>query len=71
MTDEQVAEALHTYQCNASHIDQCDWDYYSWENPGYEHKYRLSQAKRLIKEHGRNRVLDMIDCHKQLTWELK
>ena len=43
-----IATALHTIQCCHNHIDQCDWQYGSWENHSYAHTEYLKKAQRLI-----------------------
>lgn len=30
--DQRIATIMHSVMCRSNHIDQCDWDYDSWEN---------------------------------------
>lgn len=52
MTEKEIriAEILHNKFCNQSHIDQCGWDYESWNNPGYARMRFIEDARFLIKE---------------------
>jgi hypothetical protein len=45
---QAIATALHTIQCHYNHIDQCDWEYGSWNKPTFAHTEYLKKAQRLI-----------------------
>lgn len=40
-----LAEKLHAATCRQNHIDMCDWEYGSWEQPGYAQKRYLTRAR--------------------------
>lgn len=58
--DERVADAIHMTTCHASHIDQCGYEYESWNNPGTSRKRYQKQAMKLLEvvdEHNAIKVL--------------
>lgn len=45
----RLAEELHKSQCSSNHIDQCDWDYGSWDSPGNAHQRYYNKAQELLQ----------------------
>lgn len=56
LTDPQrLAEELHARQCHHNHIDQCDWDYGSWNvNP-----LRPARSKYMKKAENMLKLVDI------------
>lgn len=66
-----IASRLHALKCKWNHIDQCGWEYNTWDNPGYERKEYYKKAKKLVDKYGANKVLEMLEEHKILSDILK
>lgn len=44
----EIAEAIHSSKCRLNHIDQCSWDYETWDITCSTRQYYLTQADTLI-----------------------
>ena len=68
---QKIADYIHELKCPWSHVDQCGWEYNSWDNPGYERKKYYERAKKLVNLYGADKVIRMIKEHKSLSDILK
>lgn len=52
MTNEnqirEVATVIHMHTCKKNHVDDCGWDWDSWEDPSKDRKYYVARAKETI-----------------------
>ena len=48
--DIKLAELIHTYSCTSNHIDQCGWDYESWDKIGNTRQRYLNKSKEILKK---------------------
>ena len=64
LTDDVVlqymAETLHALLYRSNHIDLCDWDYSTWDNPGYSRKRYYKMATAIMDERYTSEDVDCI-----------
>ncbi len=45
-----LANQIHKHMCHWNHMDECGWDYESWNKPGYSRNIYLEKAERVLEE---------------------
>ena len=67
--DIRVAEALHELLCHSNHVDQCSWEYESWDNLGSTRKRYLNMADALLEFTDCGTILDIISIIKETRYK--
>lgn len=55
-----LAQGMHELNCHSNHIDQCDWEYGSWDNPRGAQQRWLRSAEKVLDEMGDKYTVDEI-----------
>ncbi len=45
-----LATLIHKRMCRWNHMDECGWDYESWDKPGYARNRYLEKADKVLTE---------------------
>jgi len=46
----KIADILHSRMCRLNHIDQCGWDYASWQKPDGTREEYLKKALAILRQ---------------------
>lgn len=45
----ELADLIHAKKCRLNHIDQCGWDYESWDSPSHTRSSYLEKAYKMLE----------------------
>lgn len=58
--DIKLAETIHANQCRHNHVDQCSWDYETWDKIGRVRQNYLDKSRKLLEKYNPKTVNNII-----------
>ena len=61
---QELATALHAYECHDNHVDQCDWEYGTWDDLHCAREKYLKKADKILKTKTLQEALELLELMK-------